>query len=245
MGTDRTMRASINSSIKNLAIESGADLYGVADLSQVKDEVMRQGGPMAADYPYAISIGIALMKDIVDQLPHREERAVAVNYKHHCYDVINSRLDLIASKISSALQNHGYRALPIPSSQRIDDERICALFSHKLAAHAAGLGWIGRSCLLITPEHGPRVRWVTILTDAPLTPTGTLRESKCGECRNCVDICPVHAFTGRAFIEGEPREARYDARRCEEYLKSIEKPGMPGVCGLCIYSCPHGKKRRA
>ena len=42
--------------------------------------------------------------------------------------------------------------------------------SHKLVAHLAGLGRIGRSCLLLTPGAGPRVRLATVLTNAPLDP---------------------------------------------------------------------------
>jgi epoxyqueuosine reductase QueG len=32
----------------------------------------------------------------------------------------------------------------------------------------AGLGWIGKSCSLISPHFGPRLRLVTVLTNAPL-----------------------------------------------------------------------------
>lgn len=110
-----------------------------------------------------------------------------MNYKLHAYDVINQRLDITSSIISSFIQNKGYRVLPIPAAERVDDESICASFSHKLGARLAGLGWIGKSCLLVTPEHGPRVRWTSILTDAPLKPTGSPLEEKCGECTECVD----------------------------------------------------------
>ncbi|MEZ5336616.1 MAG: 4Fe-4S double cluster binding domain-containing protein, partial [Methanolobus sp.] len=141
------------------------------------------------------------------------------------------------------IQENSYEALPLPASKRIDDERICAQFSHKLAAHLAGLGWIGKSCLLITPDNGPRVRWITILTDAPLKPTGSKMKSKCGTCNECVNICPVHAFTGRDFAESESREMRYDAKKCGDYFKVMEKKGQIPVCGLCVYVCPHGRKK--
>lgn len=129
----------------------------------------------------------------------------------------------------------------MPASERFDDERICAVFSHKLAANLAGLGWIGKSYLLITPENGPRVRWTTILTNVPLTPTGKPMKNLCGDCRKCVDICPVKAFTGSNFKEDEDRDVRYDARKCELYLENLEKQGKLPVCGLCIYNCPFGK----
>lgn len=223
----------------------GGDLYGVADLSLAREAVLKQGGIDISEYPRAISIGIRLMDSIVDQLPEgRETRAVGVTYQTECYEYVNRRLNDIASRVASNLQNERYRALPVPASERIDDQRICAMFSHKLAAHLAGLGWIGRSCLLITPQFGPRVRWVSVLTDAPL-PVGMPMGDACGFCRFCVDACPVKAITGRAFREDEPREARYDAAACQEYLRELGDRKERAVCGMCIAMCPHGRKRRS
>ena len=190
----------LDESLKKFAIAHGADFYGVADLTMAKEAITDQSGPDIAAYSRAISIGIRLMDPIVDRLPQRSERAVSVSYKTHCYDVINDRLDLVISELSSLVQREGYKAYPIPSSERVDDRRICALFSHKMAAHLAGLGWIGKSCLLVTPEAGPRVRWATILTDAPLK-AGKPMEQRCGSCMECTNICPQHAFTGRNFDE--------------------------------------------
>ncbi len=106
----------------------------------------------------------------------------------------------------------------------------------------AGLGWIGKSCLLVTPDHGPRVRWVTVLTDAPLEPTGSPMEPRCGECTACVDIYPVPAFTGRIFSPDEPREARFNAAACDRYFKEREKNDGVATCGLCVWVSPHGRK---
>ncbi|MHB8896629.1 MAG: 4Fe-4S double cluster binding domain-containing protein [Candidatus Geothermincolia bacterium] len=229
--------------LQYLAQELGADFYGVADLAGAHDEILRQGGEDVASYPRAISFGITLFDSIVDELPRRrEERAVTVNYLHHCYDVINARLDYIASRLGGLLQGAGYRTLPLPSSERFDSVRICAQFSHKLAASQAGLGWIGKSCLLVTPEAGPRVRWNSVLTFAPLEPTGTPMEQRCGECNECVEICPQHAFIGRRFSEDEPREARYDAAACERYFTEADESEGRVACGMCIYICPWGRK---
>jgi epoxyqueuosine reductase QueG len=227
--------------IKIMAEHEGTDFFGVADLSTVKDKVIEQGSSFVADYPKAISIGIRLPDSIVDALPNRDNLAVAVNYRH-AYDITNLRLDLLTSKLASIIQHDGYKALAVPASERYDNERICAVFSHKLAAHLAGLGWIGKSCLFVTPEAGPRVRWATILTDAPLKITGVPMESKCVDCNECVEICPVNAFTGETFRENEPREVRYDAKKCEEYLYNPKNDSEWTVCGLCVYICPHGKK---
>ena len=233
--------------LDNLMTESakawGADFFGVADLSPAHDAILAQGGPVIAGFPRAVSVGIGLLHAIVDQLPQRAERAVAANYRYHAYDLVNQRLDLMASQLSGALQREGYRALPIPASQRVDDERLCGAFSHKMAAHLAGLGWIGKSCLLVTPRVGPRVRWATILTDAPLSVTGQPMQEQCGDCVECVESCPVKAFTGRPFREDEPREARYAASKCDRYFSRMrEQNAGLAVCGLCLYVCPFGRQ---
>ena len=220
----------------------GVDYYGSADLSMAQKAILAQGGELVAGYPVAISIGLILPHAIVDQLPNRAERVVAMNYRHHAYDVINQRLDHITSRISDVVQHAGYRVFPIPASQIVDEELQIGLFSHKMAAHLAGLGWIGKNCLLITPEVGPRVRWATILVDAPLRISGESVSERCGECVECVEICPVHAFTGRSFDADEPREARFDAFKCHRYFQKLEENDRkPGVCGMCLYICPYGR----
>ena len=228
--------------IRDIALGEGADFFGVADLTQARDEIVGQGGEWLAAYPRAISVGIRLLDDIVDQLPNRDRADVAVSYRSHAYDVVNCRLNQITLTLANSLQRRGYRAYPVPASLRFDDERICAVVSQKLAAHLAGLGWIGKSCLLITPEAGPRVRFATVLTDAPL-PTGKPLDDRCGDCSECVEACPIHAFTGRNFREGEPREARFDAARCDMYFKAMETQGKPAICGMCLNACPYGKRK--
>jgi len=233
----------LESELLDRAVSWGADYFGIADLSPARDAIVEQGGTGIAEYPCGISIGVALLHSIVNQLLPRTERAAAINYRFHCYDVVNSRLDQITSRLGSVLQRKGYKAFPVPASKRVDDDRICAIFSHKLSAHMAGLGWIGKNCLLITPDMGPRVRWATVLTDAPLETTGGSSGERCGECRKCVDVCPVKAFTGQPFRAGEPRAARFDATKCDRYFSKMrEKDAETAVCGLCLYACPYGRQ---
>lgn len=228
--------------LRRLAESGGADFFGVADLSPAREAILEQGGDIVARFPRAISVGVHLLDAIVDQLPSRlDDPFVAMNYRYHAYDLVNERLDLVASRLGSALQDAGYEALPIAASQTVDGERLLAAFSNKLAAHLAGLGWIGKSCLLVTPEVGPRVRWATVLTDAPLEPTGESLEQRCGDCRECVDICPQGAFTGRPFRPEEPRAMRFDVQKCKAYFNALTEAGQTPVCGMCLYVCPHGR----
>jgi len=228
--------------IRDLAVSLGADYFGVADLTPARGFIHAQGGERAARYPRSVVMGIRLQDSLVDMLPDRD-REGAILYRHNSYDVVNANLDQIALRVANVLQQEGYGVMPVPASKRTSDEHISGIFSQKLGAHMAGLGWIGKSCLLVTPDHGPRVRWVNVLTDAPLEPTGSPISPRCGECTACVDICPIHAFTGRMFSEDEPREARFDAAACDRYYKKLEKEmGFAGVCGLCLWVCPHGRK---
>jgi epoxyqueuosine reductase len=233
---------SLDNRIKIQAKTLGADYCGVADLSPARDFIGMQGGELVACYPRAVVIGIILLDTLVELLPVRETPPNAMLYRHHTYDVVNAALDEIALHLANTIQRSGYRALPVPASKRASDEKIAGIFSHKLAAHMAGLGWIGRSCLLITLDHGPRVRWITILTDAPLTPTGTPMEPRCGKCTACVDACPIHAFTGKLFAAHEPRETRFDAASCDRYFRAMESAGRPAACGMCLYICPFGRR---
>lgn len=229
--------------IRKLAVQEGIDFLGVADLAPARDFILGTGGPAVACFPRCVPLGISLMDAIVEGLPERDRFGNAEHYRMHAYDVVNARLDLASSKVASLLQRAGYSALPMSRMVKAVGKPLTAAFSHKLGAHLAGLGWIGKSCMLITPERGPRVRWASVLTDAPLPPAGAAMEQRCGDCTACVDICPVHAYTGRNFVESESREMRYNAAKCNEYLNSLEAAGKPKVCGLCLYACPHGRRK--
>ena len=223
------------------AMGMGASLFGVADLTPVLDDVVLQGGDLVRGFTRALSVGIALPGAIVDHLGAQDDAAVMRNYRHHGYEVINARLDSIASVLAGALQHEGHRSLPVPAAQTLDETRHLGLFSHKLAAHLAGLGWIGRSCLLVNPEVGTRARWISVLTEAPVEPTGGPSGSQCGECTLCVDICPVQAFSGRAFDPAEPRDRRFDVDRCRAHQRRRGDAVGVSLCGLCLYVCPHGR----
>ncbi len=234
--------------LEQIAHEMGARFFGVADLESAPHALPEVTRTELSAYPRAVSVGLPLLESIVDQLSHHRLPFVALTYRHH-YETVNARLDQIALRLAGHLQRESHRAWPVPASQTLDEEINVGAMPHKLAAHLAGLGWIGKSCLLVTPECGPRVRWVTVLTEAPLAPTGGPQEPQCGECRLCVDRCPAGAFTGRSFRPDEPREVRYDARACRRYHRKIaaEHAGrtIKPLCGVCVSVCPFGRPRTA
>jgi epoxyqueuosine reductase len=217
------------------------DYIGVAGIAGRHREIAAVGGALSADFPRALSVGIILPQSIVELLKDRTIYENVFQYQTHAYDVINNRLDVFASTVSSLIQQHGYKAMPVPAAERIDSERVCASISHKLTARLAGFGWIGKNCLLINPDHGPRIRWTTILTDAPFTKNERIMEGHCDICNECVKACPAQAIKGRNYVDGEPRDLRLDVAKCEAYYKRLEQLDRLKVCGMCFYACPYGK----
>jgi len=222
--------------LASLAEELGADLFGVADLRAVREFIVNQGGELLGSFTHGIAIGIGLSHTVVDHIAP-DLPADHSLYGYHLYRAVSPAVDSIARHLGRRLQEWGYSALPIPTSQyRAPGERS-AIFPHKLAAHLAGLGWIGKNCLLITPQFGPRVRLASILTDCPLEP-GQRVDDRCGDCHECVDACPVHALTGAEFCDEEGREARLRVEVCGGYRDGKGPLRSGHVCGLCLAVCP-------
>ena len=242
MGNSSNDLNRLDQQIRSQVLTMGADKVGVADLTPVKKFVTWQGGPLLESFNRAISIGIRISDAVVDSLFYRNNVMALMTYETHVYGVVNRLLDQIASQVVRILQQADWYAFPIHASQAIQmAPHFLGAFSHKLAAHLAGLGWIGRSCMLITPEFGPRIRWATVLTDAPLNPGIPLKNDCDSECGFCVTICPAQAFTGRLFDPKEPRELRMDANACYMHLDARKEQTGARVCGLCVAVCPHGR----
>ncbi len=228
--------------LSSLANQLGADLFGVADLRSVRDYVIQQARESLGEFSHAVVVGMRLSNTVVDQL----DSLAPVNYSvygYHVYKTVSPAVDHIALRLAREMETKGSKALPIPTSQyRKPGERI-ALFSHKLAGYLAGLGWIGKNCLLITSKFGPRVRLASILTDCELE-SGTPLQGECGNCGECIEACPVGALKGVEFCESEGVEKRINVNACGTYRDGKDAGARRGahVCALCLARCPKGKK---
>jgi len=67
--------------------------------------------------------------------------------------------------------------------------------SDRAVAERAGIGWVGKNCMLITPEFGSWVYLGEMLTNIPFPPDTPVTQS-CGECTICIDACPTGALVG-------------------------------------------------
>jgi epoxyqueuosine reductase QueG len=233
-------KVNLRGKLESLAEDMGATYFGVADLAPGRQRIAEQGGEFLTQFPRAVSHGFVLADGIVDTLVHHENIAALNSYWYYVYQIVNPRIDSISLMLAQSLGEAGFQAFVVPSSQTVDRTRLAGVFSHKLAAHLAGLGWIGKSALLITPEHGPRVRWGTLLTDAPLE-AGTPMDEMCRDCDSCVKGCPAHAFTGQAFDKPRPRSEIFAADACDIYLGKRET--LHRACGICVHVCPFGRNK--
>ena len=138
-------RKELRKKIEGFTREAGAALFGVTDVGSLKKE-FHFSDEILKDLDYAISIGLRLSDPILEEI----QDAPTKIYFHH-YRQVNAALDQIALKISNFLQSNGYNALPVAASQIIDWDRQKGHLSHKEIGRLAGLGFIGRNNLLVSP----------------------------------------------------------------------------------------------
>ena len=108
------------------------------------------------------------------------------------------------------------------------------------------MGWQGKSLLLVNPRYGPRIRLVTVLTNALLKIDGPIR-NRCGKCMLCRDACPVGAIKGVGTKKHyrNRSEAIYLGRCVEKLAGEFSKLSHVGapICGICVKVCPVGRNK--
>ena len=228
--------------LKEFCRSSGADLVGIADLAP-----FQQGWPtlppdLLAPYTRAISVAVRLDNPVIDAIADRPTTGYAEHYR-----AVNAELDRITGAVAAWISSRGCRADPVPASKIMDTENLLGAVSHKAIARMAGIGWQGKSLLIISPEFGPRIRLATVLTDMQLTPDSPLK-NRCGACTACTDACPVSAIRNvTADVCYADREEALFFNRCVErtYENSLVSGINARICGVCVRACPHGKAGKA
>lgn len=110
----------------------------------------------------------------------------------------------------------------------------------RATARRAGLGWVGRSAMLIHPRRGTYTLLCELLVDLILREDVEPVRNHCGRCTACVDACPTGAIRGDGSI---------DARKCISYLTIELKGSIPRElrapigeqmfgCDICQAVCP-------
>lgn len=106
-------------------------------------------------------------------------------------------------------------------------------------ARRTGVGWAGRSAMLVSTSFGPWLMLGELLLDREL-PGDAAQPDRCGTCTRCATACPTGAITAPGVV---------DATRCLAYLTiehrgPIPEPLRPKLgrwlfgCDLCLAACP-------
>jgi epoxyqueuosine reductase QueG len=228
--------------LKAAAREAGADLVGVADLAPFKAEGSVLPPNLLEQFTNAVSIAIRLDDAIIDGI----DRAPTPDYARH-YRAVNAALDAVTAQLEKWVNERGFSALAIPASQTVDEINLLGSISHKAVARMAGIGWQGKSLLIISPQYGPRIRLSTLLTDMPLNP-GTPLKNRCGTCGKCATACPASAIQNVGTNDRyKTREDALCFSRCVQQARQFKAlPGIgTSICGVCVRVCPFGKRNRA
>ena len=200
------MHLELQTQLKSLSKELGADLVGFCDLetSPVRE---------LPTLRYALSIGVKLSDAVLKTI----ENAPSFVYFQH-YRIANTLLDSIAFRLARFLEKKGYLAMPIAASQSLGKNNpYQGVLPHKTAAVKAGLGFVGKSGLFLSEKYGSKVRLATVLTDAPLQSELPVIENGCGNCELCKNACPAGAIYGQ--LPTTNGERNFDAEKCSRYMK--------------------------
>lgn len=210
--------------LKEFCLSRGAALFGVADISSLKEEPLLSGS-INGNFTSAVSLGTRVSSSVLEQIDQFPTKL----YFHH-YRTLNVFLDQLALSVANFIQDSGSKSLPIPASVIVDWQKQTAHLSHKKIGYLAGLGWIGRNNLLVNRSLGSQFRLVTVLTNIPLQTDSPAKED-CGNCRACMVICPAKAI--------RERQEDFDHQGCFSLLKEFQRQKIVDqyICGICVKVC--------
>lgn len=186
--------------LKKTARELGADLVGVASIERFS--VL----PPEADPKYVKPDAKSVIV-LGFRLPRGALRGVEQGTAWQTMSGANPSNAICIEttyQLCRALESEGWEAVPLFNHTRDlrnqgvrvhpDKPEPNVILEMEFAAHAAGLGEIGRGKLFLTPEFGPRQIFTAVVTDLDLAPDKPFSGKVCDECGACAAACPARAL---------------------------------------------------
>lgn len=228
-------------SLRVVALEAGAAGFGVTTAEpypEVRRELHRRtesgergdlaftyGDPATATdvrltFPWASSlvvVAVAYLPDAGSPTAGGTTVRIARFATEDHYAPVRRVLDALATRLESA----GHRTAMLSDDNRLVD---------RAAAVRAGVGWWGKSTLVLVPGAGPWVLLGSVVTDAVLEPSDPMIRS-CGSCVACIEACPTNAIVAPGIL---------DARRCIAHwaqVAGIVPRDMRRAMGDRLYGC--------
>ena len=172
-------------------------------------------------YPNAIVLTMEMGKEIIEATPGPEAQKLN--------DSAYEKLGTMTYKLSDYLREKGY------ATEVAHPYGAVVKFSQ--LGQKAGLGWLGQSGLLITPELGPRQKISAIFVSIANLPIKEDNEHSwitdyCEKCGKCIKACPEKALIEKESCCG-PKEIKFIQKLCI---------GCSEGCTYCIEECPFEQK---
>jgi epoxyqueuosine reductase QueG len=109
--------------------------------------------------PYGISIAKKINPEIIKSIKNSPN-----NQYYNEYNKLNKFLDDISYNICGTIKKMGYSTIPKKSTEDSADKNyIGTELPHKTVATKSGIGWIGKSALLVTKKYGSAIRLTTVV----------------------------------------------------------------------------------
>jgi epoxyqueuosine reductase len=211
--------------LRELALATGAGKVGFGTVERMAD------GPPTADARYVlpsaqsfISLARPLDREAIRRYLAKEDQM------GHARDMVDAYRDLkrIGMALVAMLKEAGYEAISLRGNVWYRDGgqswKLEPDLSHRFCAVGAGIGLIGWSGNVVTPEYGSAVTLGTVVTDAPLAADPMLEKNPCDECKVCTTVCPV------GMISRDKAEEHLLAGRVHRF-------GRKGSYARCYLSC--------
>ncbi len=234
-------KAALTQLIKETAIAAGFDDCGVAQVAELSGETKYLQRWISGGY----HAGMAFMERNIDRRgnpallvdgaksvvmclvtykpPHTQPADVPqvayFAYGRDYHDWLHEKLNAIIDAVKTNF--------PVVQLRGFVDS---APVFEKAWAVRAGLGWIGKNNLLISPRFGSFVFISALLLDVELEYDTPAKMPSCGACCKCLDACPTNALREPYLL---------DANRCIAY-QTIENKGdtTTDTYGYC-FGCDH------
>lgn len=202
-------------------LEEYTKALGVASIGYTKVPEKYIFKEKAIIYTNAIVLTYEMDREKINKAPSMETFTMI----HETYN----KLGQVTNKIAQCMREYGFAAQA--------SHPLGGIALYPPLAELAGLGYRGLNGLIITPEHGPRVRLSAIFTSIENLPFNKENELSwiydfCLVCKRCVRTCP-----GQAMLE-EPKLSEgelltfIDNEKCFPYF--LNDLG----CTICIKECP-------
>lgn len=186
---------------KSSPLLENVEMVGVGDIECIKYEGIEDIKKLYPNCKSIVALGCEIPETTVN-LACKQEAEDGGPYAFMHYEILKECI-WAGEDLCSALEKKGYFAVTLPDLALDSYLTIGKLGRHMpdLCANApfaaaSRLGILGKSGMLVRPDCGPRMRYVFVLTDAPLEKSERFAENLCDDnCSDCANDCPMHALS--------------------------------------------------